>query len=123
MAADTDALVRESPLEASVREIAEDLRCPVCQGENLYDSRSSLAAEMRAIIREQLAEDRSRAEIIAFFVERYGDYVRLAPHTGGGQLVVWLLPALALLVGALGVTLAIRRRARMPDGEMDPDPR
>ncbi len=104
--------VREDPLEASVRDIAERLRCPVCQGENLYDSQSGLAAEMRDIIRDQLAADRSEDEIVAFFVDRYGDYVRLAPRWGGGQLIVWLAPLLAFAVGAAGVTLAIRRRAR-----------
>ncbi len=102
--------VVEDPLEQSVREIAQQLRCPVCQGENLYDSQSSLAAEMRAIIREQLVADRPESEIISYFVDRYGDYVRLAPRTEGGQLVVWLLPAAAFAAGAIGVTIAIRRR-------------
>lgn len=104
--------VTEDSLELSVREIAQQLRCPVCQGETLYDSQSSLAVEMRDIIREQLAANRSESEIIAFFVDRYGDYVRLAPSLGGGQIVVWLIPFAALLAGAVGVSMAIRRRHR-----------
>ena len=102
--------VREDPLEGSVREIAQQLRCPVCQGETLYDSQSSLAAEMRAIIREQLAANRSEPEIIAYFVDRYGDYVRLAPSWNGGHVVIWLVPLLAFVAGVTGVSLAIRRR-------------
>ena len=113
-------LVAEDPLERSVREISLQLRCPVCQGENLYDSQSSLASEMRAIIREQLAEGRSESEIIAFFVDRYGDYVRLAPRLGGGQLVVWLLPLAALALGTVGVTVAIRRRQQATTSDRRP---
>ncbi len=112
-------LVTEEPTEQSLRAIAQQLRCPVCQGETLYDSQSSLATEMREIIREQLAEQRTEAEIIAFFVERYGDYVRLAPRFGGAQLAVWLLPLVALVLGAVGVTAAVRRRERETAGERD----
>ena len=108
--------VVEDPLEQSVREIAQQLRCPVCQGENLYDSQSSLAAEMRAIIREQLAANRSDSEIISYFVDRYGDYIRLAPKLGGGQLAVWLIPLAALAAGAAGVSIFIRRRHKATTG-------
>ena len=112
-------LVTEDPAEQSLRTIAQQLRCPVCQGENLYDSQSSLAAEMREIIREQLADERTEAEIIEFFVERYGTYVRLAPEFGGAQLVVWFLPLAALVVGAVGITVAVRRRQQETSSNVD----
>ena len=98
-------------MEVRVREIAQHLRCPVCQGENVYDSRSPLAGEMRAIIREQLAEGEGEAEIIQFFADRYGEYVRLEPRWQGGQLAVWLLPAVVLAGGLAAMTWALRRRA------------
>ena len=112
LAASASDFVTEDALERSVREIAQQLRCPVCQGETLYDSQSSLAAEMRDIIREQVAANRTESEVIAYFVDRYGDYVRLAPSLQGGQFIVWLIPFAALLAGAVGVSIAIRRRHR-----------
>lgn len=104
-------LVEEAAEERALRAIAERLRCPVCQGENLYDSRSELAVEMRAIIRERLAAGDSDHEIVEYFVARYGDYVRLEPARTGGQLLIWFLP---VLVGVPGLALVIRilRRRR-----------
>ncbi len=116
-------LVDEQPQEATLRAIAEKLRCPVCQGENLYDSQSELAVEMRAIIREQLAEGRGEDEVVAFFVDRYGDYVRLEPPPSLAAL--WWLPLVLGLPAALLVTwILLRRRPRAAGGEygrrMDP---
>lgn len=109
-------LVDEQPQESMLRAIAEKLRCPVCQGENLYDSQSELAVEMRTIIREQLGDGRSEDEIVAFFVDRYGDYVRLEPPPS--LAVLWWLPlALGLPAGALMTWLLLRRRPRVADGE------
>lgn len=104
-------LVDEQPQEARLRAIAEQLRCPVCQGENLYDSRSELAIEMRTIIREQLAQGRSDEEVVEYFVDRYGDYVRLTPPPS--LTVLWWLPlALGLPAGALVTWLLLRLRPR-----------
>ena len=111
-AANATEFVTEDALEGSVRKISQQLRCPVCQGETLYDSQSSLAAEMRDIIREQLAANRSESEIIAYFVDRYGDYVRLAPSLQGSQFVIWLIPFAVFLTGTVGVSIAILRRQK-----------
>ena len=104
-------LVVEDANEQELREIAERLRCPVCQGENVYDSRSDLAGEMRTIIREQLAAGAAQSEIIDFFVARYGDYVRLEPGSEGTQFLIWLMPAILVVIGFAIVTWIIRRRA------------
>lgn len=122
--AQAQALATESPIDRDMRAIAMDLRCPVCQGENLYDSQSGLAAEMRDIIREQLRQGRSRQEIIDYFVARYGNYVRLAPGTSGPQLAIWLWPLAAGLIATILLFLALRRRERNAEAvpETAPDP-
>lgn len=102
-------------LEARVFEIAQQLRCPTCVSESVADSSAGISIEMRNQIQAQLQEGRSEAEILAFFQERYGDWVLLEPPRRGIHLVVWWLPGIALAAGVLGLaTLMIRwtRNAR-----------
>ena len=105
---------QDSAIEARTRDIASGLRCVVCQGLSIEDSPAELAREMRAIVREQVAAGRSREEIEAFFVARYGEFVLLEPRAEGFNLVVYALPIVALLVGA-GVLLLFVRRHSAPD--------
>jgi cytochrome c-type biogenesis protein CcmH len=96
-----------------VFEIARELRCPVCQGESAAESNAGIAVEMRRIIAEQLAQGKSEAEIRAFFVERYGDWILYEPPARGLTLWVWLSPLLGL--GLLGFGLwryLVRVKAR-----------
>lgn len=99
----------DSAIEARTREIASGLRCVVCQGLSVEDSPAELAREMRAIVREQVAAGRSREEVEAYFVDRYGEFVLLEPRPEGFNLLVYVLPVAALLGGALFVLLFVRR--------------
>ncbi|WP_322867293.1 cytochrome c-type biogenesis protein [Aquicoccus sp. G2-2] len=112
-------LVDEAPQEARIRAVAMQLRCPVCQSENILDSHSGTAREMLDLVREQAAEGRSNAEIMAFFQSRYGDYVLLAPPASGPGAVIWFIPALLALGGVgLGLWLIARLRVqRAPPAE------
>lgn len=102
-------LKTEEPIERRLRIISEQLRCPVCQSENIYDSKASLAREMRAIVREKLAQDQTDEEIINFFVDRYGTYVLQEPPKTGLPLLLWILPFLGIVLGGLALTLHLRR--------------
>ncbi|TBH15349.1 cytochrome c-type biogenesis protein [Thermus thermamylovorans] len=90
-------------LSPEVFAIARELRCPVCQGESTAESNAGVAVEMRRIIAEMLAEGRTREEILAFFVERYGEWVLYEPPRRGITLWVWVLPFLGM--GLLGLAL------------------
>jgi cytochrome c-type biogenesis protein CcmH len=96
-------------LEDKVRAIASELRCVVCQNLSVADSPSELAKEMRNLVRELVEQGKSREEILAYFVSRYGEFVLLSPTKRGFNLLVWILPFLALLVGGCGVYLVARR--------------
>ncbi len=99
----------DSVLEARVRQVASELRCPVCQGESIQDSPAALAQEMKAIVREQLAAGRTPDEVKAYFVEKYGEWILLRPKARGWNVLVYLLPLLALLGGAVVIARATRR--------------
>src|SRR5207245_10552344 len=85
--------------EQAVHEIAAQLRCVVCQNLSVADSPSEMASQMRAIIRERLAAGESPAEVQRYFVDRYGEWILLAPPRRGFNLLVWLLPLVAVAVG------------------------
>ncbi|HXH09441.1 MAG TPA: cytochrome c-type biogenesis protein [Alphaproteobacteria bacterium] len=113
-------------LETQVREIAQQLRCPVCQGLSVSDSPSELAHEMRAVVREQLQQGKTRQEILDYFVQRYGEWILLAPPKRGFNLVIWFLPFVLLPAGALAVYAGTRRWVRNrqavtpPSAALDP---
>lgn len=106
----------DSTLEAAVRRIASELRCPVCQGLSLQDSPTELAQEMKAVIREQLAAGRSAEEVRAYFVSKYGEWILLEPEPRGFNLLVYVLPALALVAGVAVVVASVRRWSRAAVG-------
>ena len=104
-------------LEARERQIALQLRCPVCQGLSVGDSPSELASEMRALIREQLQQGKTPAQVLEYFTQRYGEWILLAPPKRGFNLVIWVLPFMLLPLGAATVYLRARRWVRNPAAE------
>jgi len=100
------------------QELASGLRCPVCQNLSVADSPSRLAGEMRDEIAARLRAGASDDEIRAYFVQRYGDWVLLEPPKRGLDLIPWLVPIVALLVG-IGLWVALVRRRPRPEGDAD----
>src|SRR5262249_22273004 len=99
----------DTTLDARTRHIAEQLRCPVCQGESIQESPADLAQQMRNIVREQLRAGKSEDDIKAYFVSKYGQYILLKPRAGGFTLLLYAAPVVLVIGGLAGVTLAVRR--------------
>ncbi len=107
-----------SPLiEAQTRELASELRCPVCQGVSIEDSPTELARQMKSVIRGQLREGKAPEQVRAYFVSRYGEWILLRPEARGFNLAVYLLPIAMLLVGAGVIVWSVRRWTRPPAGQ------
>ncbi len=102
-------------IDQQVQELSAQLRCPVCQGTSLKDSPSELAQQMRAVIRSQLEEGKTPAQVRQYFVSKYGEWILLQPEAKGFNLVVYLLPVLGLLGGALIIFGAVRRWTAAPE--------
>jgi len=101
--------------ETVVHDVAAQLRCVVCQSLSVADSPSETALQMRAVIRERLAGGESPAQVRAYFVDKYGIWILLAPPATGFTLLVWVLPFAALALGLVLVAAVLwrwRRRAR-----------
>ncbi len=111
-------------LQSRVFDITRKLRCPTCVSESVADSNAAIAIEMRNQVQSQLEDGRSETEILAFFQERYGDWVLLEPPRRGVHLLVWWLPGIALAAGAGGLGLLMvrwTRNARREGTEAPPD--
>jgi cytochrome c-type biogenesis protein CcmH len=102
-----DEILSDPALEARAREISIGLRCLVCQNQSIDDSDATVARDLRILIREQLQQKKTDAEVVDFVVARYGEYVLLQPRFKTSTLVLWLSPFLILLAG---LVFAFRRK-------------
>jgi cytochrome c-type biogenesis protein CcmH len=103
--------------ETTVHDVAAQLRCVVCQSLSVADSPSETASQMRGIIRERLAAGESPAQVRAYFVEKYGEWILLAPPKSGFNLLVWVVPFAGLGLGLVLVAVVLRRWSRkIPPG-------
>ena len=108
-------------LEAQVLDITGELRCLVCQNQTIADSHADLAVDLRRQVREMLRRGESREQIVAYMTARYGDFVLYRPPLKPTTFLLWFGPGL-LLVGGLAVLIVVlRRRARLPAGDFEPD--
>jgi cytochrome c-type biogenesis protein CcmH len=98
--------------EEQVHTIAMQLRCVVCQNLSVADSPSEMASQMRGVIRERLAAGQTPAEVVEYFVDKYGEWILLEPRRRGFTALVWLMPPLALLIGLGIVAVLIARWTR-----------
>lgn len=105
---------QDSALEAMTTRLASELRCPVCQGNSIQDSPSELALQMRDVIRDQLRSGKSPDEVRAYFVDKYGEWILLAPKATGLNLIVYIVPFAAVLLGGLVVWRTVRRWTSSP---------
>lgn len=106
--------LEDPALEARATALADELRCPVCQGLSIHDSPSPLAQDMKDLIRAQIAAGATDDEVRDYFVSKYGEWVLLEPRAEGLNLLVYVLPALALLGGAALILVAVRRWSAPP---------
>jgi cytochrome c-type biogenesis protein CcmH len=102
----------DAALEEETSRVASTLRCPVCQGLSIEDSPSDMARDMRGIVKEQLAEGKSPAEVREYFVRGYGEWILLEPRAEGFNLAVYILPVVLLLGGAAFLVVLTRRWSR-----------
>lgn len=102
----------DDALEREAQTIDKMLMCPVCPAETIDQAQVEISFQMRAVVRELLAEGRTRQEVLDYFVDRYGADILAAPPKSGTNLVAWILPIVGVAAGLLGVFLVIRAMTR-----------
>ena len=121
LAVEPSEMLDDPVLEARAQQLDRELRCVKCQSEAIASSNAPWAADARVLVRELISEGRTDDQVMDFFVERYGDYVRMRPEARGGGLLLWIAGPLMLLLGiGLAVLAARQRRTVTPAGDLSP---
>ena len=88
----------ESPdQERRYHALIEDIRCPVCQGQSISGSNSSLAKDLREQVRQMILSNKSNKQIYQFMVDRYGDFVIFKPPLNWKTYLLWFAPLVFLV--------------------------
>jgi len=93
--------------------LTEELRCLVCQNQNLADSDAPLAHDLRREVHEMLISGKSNEQIKQFLVERYGDFVLYRPPVQKNTYLLWLGPLLLFLGGGLVLRSSVKKRSAL----------
>jgi cytochrome c-type biogenesis protein CcmH len=112
LAGEAQPAAADPALEERVTALATELRCLVCQNQTLADSNAPLAVDLRNQIRERMREGASERDIIAFLVDRYGDFVLYRPPWKATTLLLWLGPILLMIGGLAALYYRLARRRR-----------
>ncbi|WP_199098697.1 cytochrome c-type biogenesis protein [Dyella sp. ASV21] len=97
--------------EVRFQKLTRELRCLVCQNENLADSNADLARDLRREVFQLMQQGKSDDEIKQYLVDRYSDFVLYDPPVKSGTLLLWFGPLVILLAGAAVVFVTVRRRS------------
>ena len=100
--------------EQRAMQLAEELRCLVCQNQSLADSHAELAIDLKQQIREQVKAGKTDSQVIDYMVERYGDFVLYRPPFKATTALLWLGPFLLLVAAIASLFLYLRRRRSAP---------
>jgi cytochrome c-type biogenesis protein CcmH len=118
LAVQPDEVLKDPAMEKRARDISAGLRCLVCQNQSIDDSDAQLAKDLRLLVRERLVAGDSDQQVRDYLVQRYGEFVLLRPTFRAQTVLLWLTPAVVLVLGAFGAYMALRRRPQ-PVGALD----
>lgn len=112
-------LADDPEIEQRMINLAEDLRCLVCQNESLAGSHAELAEDLRREIRGQMKAGKDDKEVIEYLTTRYGDFVLYRPPFKPVTYLLWLGPLLFLGIGGAAWVVTLRRRRAVQSEPVD----
>lgn len=111
---------------AEAQAIDRQIMCPVCPAESIDQAQVPIARQMRQMVRDQLAQGASQAEILEFFALRYGPDILASPPKSGFNLLAWIFPVVGMTAALLTAWLVIRsmtaRRLAVPEAAVSQQP-
>lgn len=90
-------------------EITHEIRCLVCQNQNLADSNAPLANDLRLVIYRRIKQGESLDQVKNYLVSRYGEFISFKPAFSRITFCLWLSPFILLLVILLILLLKIKK--------------
>jgi cytochrome c-type biogenesis protein CcmH len=116
LAKEAEPLAADEAVEKRMVDIAQDLRCLVCQNESLAGSHADLAEDLRREVRSLIKQGKTDQEVKDFLVSRYGDFVLYQPPVKPTTWLLWIGPFAFLIVGLAVLVAYLRRRGRQVSG-------
>ena len=104
--------------ELDFHELTKVLRCPKCQNQNISDSNSELAKDLRNKTYELVKEGKTQEEILDYMVARFGNFVRYDPPITPATIFLWIGPLLFIIFGFLVLYKQAKNKSRKED-ELD----
>ena len=95
--------------ELRYKTLIAQLRCLVCQNQNLADSNAELAVDLKEIVHQKILAGETDQQILDFMTQRYGDFVLYRPPFKSKTILLWLGPALFLLIGVVIARIYIKK--------------
>jgi cytochrome c-type biogenesis protein CcmH len=108
----TGAPISGSELDRQTEEVTSIMRCPVCQGLSIADSDTLSALAIKNQVQGFLAAGYSQTQVLTYFEQAYGEFIRLEPKAEGFNLVVWIAPIVAFLIGVVLLARWVRVSAK-----------
>lgn len=105
----------DSQKEGLYKELIEELRCLVCQNQNLAGSNAELALDLRQQTYDMIQSGSSKDDVVDYMVQRYGDFVLYRPPFNVSTLILWVGPFVILLIALFGLIKYIRGRSNVTD--------
>ena len=98
-------------------ELAKSLRCPQCQNQNLVESNSPIAYDLRLEVYKMVDEGKTNQQIIDQMTARFGDFVNYKPPFKWNTALLWLLPAALLILAAVLLYFSNRKKSSLSSVE------
>ena len=92
--------------------IHKNLRCLVCQGQSIADSNSDFAITLKMVVKDLIEQGKTEEEIYIFLSDKYGDWILYKPKLNLGNLLLWGLPYLVLIVGGVIIIYLLRKSSK-----------
>ena len=105
-----DEMLANPAQEARALALSKNLRCVVCQNQNIDDSAAPIARDMRLLLRERIAAGDTDEQAVSYLVQRYGNYVLLKPPFQADTWLLWFAPFGVLLIASTILAFSLRRR-------------
>jgi len=106
-------------MEKDYNTLVFELRCLVCQNQNLADSNAELAQDMRLKVYKMLSEGSSKEEIVEYMVARYGDFVMYRPPVKSSTFLLWFGPLIFFAIAGMVVFSYVRRQKSVDEKVVD----
>lgn len=97
--------------------LVKELRCPKCQNQNLADSNSQIAVDLRHQVYTMINEGKADSEIVSYMVERYGDFVLYRPQVSQLTYILWYGPIGLLVLGGIIMFVVLRKKPKTKNEE------